>query len=172
MQKLYILSLFLFCLACGSSTEPTASSNDSFADCRYGSPKPIFTTDMPLISSHDFQLGKQSAVETVFFDADLKLELIQSGCEKPKQEFKFTFPGDSKDFTTTDWIDLALQQLDFLGNLHKPLEPLLFWSGALKTKREEIKLGKPVALEQGHYMKIDRVAGDKEGILLIEMSQF
>ena len=173
MQKLYLLLLLIFCFGCGTSNEKTAQKNDeSFASCKYGSPKPIFSATTPLVSSHDFKLGKQTAVETVFFDADIKLELTQSGCEKPKQEFKFTIPGDSKVYTTEDWIDMALQQLDFLGNLHKPLEPLLFWSGALKMQKEEIKLGKPVTLEQGHYVKIDRMAGDKEGILMIELSQF
>lgn len=173
MRVLYFL-LLLFFIACGDdpSQERSATSNNDFVNCKYGSPKPIFNSTIPLVSSHNFELGSSAAVETVFFDADIKLELTQSGCEKPKQEFKFTIPGNSKEYSSDDWIDMALQQLDFLGNLHKPLEPLLFWSGALKQQKEEIKLGQPVTLEQGHYVKIDKLAGEKNGVLFIEMSQY
>jgi len=150
----------------------TSKASESFDKCKYGSPKAIFSPSTPLVSSHEFELSSHAALETVFFDEDIKLELTQSGCEKPKQEFKFTIPGNSKGYTSTEWVNMALQQLDFLGNLHKPLEPLLFWSGALKQKKEEIKLGQPVTLEQGHYVKIDKLAGEKNGILIIEMSQF
>ena len=107
----------------------------------------------------------------VFFDADIKLELLQSGCEKPKQEFQFTIPGNSKNYSAEEWIEMALNQFNFLGNLEEPLKPLLFWANALKAQKENIKLGKPVHLEQGHYVKIDKLAGNKNGLLMIELYQ-
>ncbi len=172
MKKILLFTCFFALLNCADSPPTTAEEAGAFANCKYGSPKPIFSSTTPLISSHEFNLGSHTAIETVFFDADIQLELTQSGCEKPKQEFKFTIPGDSKGYSAAEWIDMALNQLDFLGNLHQPLEPLLFWSGALKLKKEEIKLGQPVPLEQGHYVKIDKVSSNKNGILIIEMSQF
>lgn len=173
MKFIYYLFCLLLLTQCTEPTDTTTEqAQNAFSDCKYGSPKAIFAANTPLVTAHQFELGSHAAVETVSFNADIQLELTQSGCEKPKQEFKFTIPGDSKVYSTDDWIDMALNQLDFLGNLHKPLEPLLFWSGALKQKRAEIKLGQPVPLEQGHYVKIDKVSGDKNGILIIEMSQF
>jgi len=173
MKFTYYLFCLLLLVQCTDTADKASdNSSNTFSDCKYGSPKAIFSSTTPLVSSHRFELGSHAAVETVSFDADVQLELTQSGCEKPKQEFKFTIPGDSKDLSSADWIEMALNQLDFLGNLHKPLEPLLFWSGALKLKKEEIKLGQPVTLEQGHYVKIDKVSGTENGILIIEMSQF
>ena len=166
---LYFLCLFTV-LACGTSSQST-NNTASFANCKYGSPKPIFSDKTPLVSSHAFELTDHIAKEIVFFDADIKLELLQSGCEKPKQEFQFTIPGNSKNYSSEEWIDMALNQFNFLGNLEESLQPLLFWANALKAQKENIKLGKPVHLEQGHYVKIDKLAGDKQGLLMIELYQ-
>lgn len=156
-------------MACSSSSETTDTT--AFANCKYGSPKAIFSKNTPLVSSHDFKIGTHAATETVFFDADIQLELTQSGCEKPKQSFQFTIPGNSKQYTAENWIDMALTQLTFLGNLEESLQPLLFWSGALKEQKDLIKLGEPTPLEQSHFAKISKVAGERNGVLIIELYQ-
>jgi len=164
----FILSIF-FLAACGTST--TSTEHNAFADCQYGSPKPIFSDNIPLVSAHSFELGANAAVETVVFDRDIRLELTQSGCEKPKQVFQFTIPGDSTGYTTEDWVEMALNQFKFLGSLHEPLQALNFWGNALSAQKETIKLGQPVPLEQGRFVKIDKVADTKQGILMIELYQ-
>lgn len=165
----YLTSLFtILIIACGS---PESTDTTGFANCKFGSPKAIFSKNTPLVSSHTFKADNHAATETVFFDADIKLELTQSGCEKPKQVFQFTMPGNSKQYTSENWIDMALTQLTFLGNLEESLQPLLFWSTALKNQKETIKLGAPTALEQGFFAKIDKVAGEKNGLLIIELYQ-
>ncbi len=159
---------FLLLIACGS---PESTDTTGFANCRYGTPKAIFSKNTPLVSSHTFEAGSHAATETVFFDADIKLELTQSGCEKPKQIFEFTIPGNSKQYTSENWVDMALTQLTFIGNLEESLQPLLFWSAALKKQKETIKLGAPTALEQGFFARIDKVGGERSGILIIELYQ-
>ena len=165
----YLTNLFLILtIACGS---PASTDTTGFANCKYGTPKAIFSKGTPLVSSHTFEAGTHAATETVFFDADIKLELTQSGCEKPKQIFEFTIPGNSKQYTAENWIDMALTQLTFIGNLEESLQPLLFWSAALKNKKQTIQLGAPTALEQSFFAKIDKLGGEKNCILIIELYQ-
>jgi len=165
----YLTSLFLvLIIACGP---PESKDTTGFANCKYGTPKAIFSRATPLVSSHKFEAGSHAATETVFFDADIKLELTQSGCEKPRQIFEFTIPGNSKQYSAENWVDMALTQLTFIGNLEESLQPLLFWSAALKKQKETIKLGAPTALEQGFFARIDKVAGERSGILIIELYQ-
>jgi len=169
MKNSLSILLFFILIACGTSTSNT--EQNAFADCEYGPPKAIFSNKTPLVSSHSFELGAKAAVETVVFDSDIQLELTQSGCEKPKQVFQFTIPGDSTVYTPEDWVEMALNQFKFLGSLHEPLQALNFWGNALSAQKETIKLGQPVPLEQGRFVKIDKVADAKQGILMIELYQ-
>jgi len=163
--------LFLSLLAACGTSSTTSTVTNAFADCQYGPPKAIFSDKIPLVSAHSFELGAKTAVETVVFDRDIRLELTQSGCEKPKQVFQFTIPGDSTGYSPEEWVEMALNQFKFLGSLHEPLQALHFWGNALSEQKETIKLGQPVPLEQGRFVKIDKVADSQKGILMIELYQ-
>jgi len=164
---LFAISVCLILLACGGEKK----SNEPFGDCQYGAPKPVFKAETPKLSKHGFQLNKNAAVEKVKFDNGIALELIQSGCEKPKQEFQFTIPAPTNNFKDGDWISMGIDMFAYMGNLAPELQPFLMWQGALKDRIDQLKLGLPHELEQGFFVKIDKVAGSDSGLLLVDLYQ-
>lgn len=154
-------------LACGSEKKST----EPFGDCQYGAPKPVFKAETPKILQHGFQLNKSTAVENVKFDNGIALELIQSGCEKPKQEFQFTIPAATNNFKDDDWLNMGIDMFSYMGNLAPELQPFLMWQGALKDRISQLKLGLPHELEQGFFVKLDKVAGAESGLLLVTLYQ-
>jgi len=165
----FFLLFLLFVTACGSSTK--SSANEPFGNCQFGAPKAIFTAEIPKVEKHAFQLNTQSAVEKVQFDGGIALELIQSGCEKPKQEFQFTIPTSTSNFKDTDWLTMGLDLFAFMGNLAPELQPFLLWQGALKDKIGQLKIGLPHQLEPGFFVKMDKVAGADSGLLIMTLYQ-
>lgn len=168
------LKLLLFVLlgcsllvACGGEKK----SNAPFGNCQYGPPKAVFKAEIPKISKHEFQLNQNAAVEKVKFDNGITLELIQSGCEKPKQEFQFTIPAPTNAFKDEDWINMGIDMFSYMGNLAPELQPFLMWQGALKDRMDQLKLGLPHELEKGFFVEIEKVAGGDSGLLLVTLFQ-
>ena len=157
----------LLILACGSEKK----SNEPFGDCQYGAPKAVFKPEIPKLSKHSFQLNKNAAIEKVQFDNGIALELIQSGCEKPKQEFQFTIPASTNNFKDGDWINMGIDMFAYMGRLAPELQPFLMWQGALSDRMDQLKLGLPHELEQGFFVKLDKVAGGDSGLLLVTLYQ-
>ncbi len=167
--KFLFYTLVFGCLvvACGSEKK----SNAPFGNCQYGPPKPVFKAEIPKITQHGFQLNKNAAVENVKFDNGVSLELFQSGCEKPKQEFQFTIPAPTNNFKDLDWINMSIDMFAYMGNLSPELQPFLMWQGALKDRIAQLKLGLPHELEQGFFVKLDKVASADSGLLLVTLYQ-
>ena len=160
---------FLVFSACGDGK--TAKSDEPFGNCQYGAPKAIFNQNIPKVNTHTFQLNKQSAVENVQFEGGVSLELIQSGCEKPKQEFQFTIPSNTKGFTDQDWITMGIDMFSFMGGLSPDLQPFLLWQGALKDRINQLKLSLPHELEPRFFVKMDKVASEDSGVLIVTLYQ-
>lgn len=165
----FFLLLILFITACGGATK--SSSNEPFGNCQYGAPKAIFNAQIPKVEQHIFQLNAQSAIEKVQFDGGIALELIQSGCEKPKQEFQFTIPTSTRTFKDEDWLMMGIDLFAFMGNLAPELQPFLLWQGALKDKVNQLKVGLPHQLEPGFFVKMDKVARGDSGLLIMTLYQ-
>lgn len=162
-----LISLSFF--ACGDGTKD--NSDKPFGNCQYGAPKAVFKPTISKVNAHTFKLNKASAVENIAFEGGVNLELIQSGCEKPKQEFQFTIPADTKSFADEDWITMGIDLFEFMGSLAPELQPFLLWQGALKDKIDQLKLGLPHELEQGFFVKMDKVAGSESGLLIVSLYQ-
>lgn len=163
----YTLFASLLMVACGSEKK----SNAPFGNCQYGPPKAVFKAGIPKVSNHEFQLNKNAAIEKVKFDNGIALELIQSGCEKPKQEFQFTIPAPTNEFKDGDWLNMGIDMFAYMGNLAPELQPFLMWQGALKDRIDQLKLGLPHELEKGFFVKLDKVAGGDSGLLLVTLYQ-
>ncbi len=169
LKNLSFLLFFSLMMACGDTTKPI--SNKPFGNCQFGAPKAIFNPQIPKVEAHTFQLNTQSAVEKVQFDGGIALELIQSGCEKPKQEFQFTIPTSTSSFKDGDWLMMGLDLFAFMGNLAPELQPFLLWQGALKDKIGQLKIGLPHQLEPGFFVKMDKVAAADSGLLIMTLYQ-
>jgi len=147
----------------------TDSKNQAkdFKNCKYGTPSAIFSQALKQVKAHSFQLKPQEAIEIIHFDNDVKLELIQSGCDEIRQEFRFTI----KNFQKTNFqhtIDEALEQLRYLGGLSDQYASFSFWSDAIAQKRTQLKAGKVYEIESNRFVKIDLIPEDKQAILIVE----
>jgi len=169
LKNLSFLFFFVFLFSCGDTA--TSTSNEPFGNCQFGAPKAIFKSTIPKIKVHAFQLNATSAVEKVQFDGGIALELIQSGCEKPKQEFQFTIPTSTTAFKDEDWLMMGIDLFAFMGNLAPELQPFLLWQGALKDKIGQLKIGLPHQLEPGFFVKMDKVAAADSGLLVMTLYQ-
>lgn len=165
----FLTLIALFFTSCDDTSQ--AKSDEPFGNCQYGAPKAVFKQSIPKINTHTFKLNKESAVENVAFEGGVNLELVQSGCEKPKQEFQFTIPADTKSFADADWITMGIDLFAFMGNLAPELQPFLMWQGALKDRIGQLKLGLPHELEKGFFVKMDKVAGSDSGLLIVSLYQ-
>lgn len=163
--------IFLLIVFIGCSSEVDKKSTKPFANCQYGPPKAIFSKEMGAVTQHDFQLNQQVAIEQVKFDGGIQLELTQSGCEKPRQEFQFNIPTNTSAFKDEDWIAMTIDMFGFMGNMAESLQPFLFWQEALSKKATQIKIGAPLQLESNFFVKIDKVAGEDTGLLIISLFQ-
>lgn len=155
------LSILLFALlfSCKSEQEK----------CKFGTPVAIFSDTMDMVETHNFEAKNQEGNENVVFKNDVELQLIQSGCNEVKQEFRFTIPplpeGDP------NWILVAAGLFDFLGSLSPDLAPFTFWGDAIGRAAADIKLGETKELEQGFSVKIDRIPSEEKNILTVELAQ-
>ena len=165
---LVVMFVCFFIVRCGENQPKSASE---FADCKYGSPKAIFSDAVPQITAHSFKIFNKEGIELVRFDNGMVLELIQSGCNEIVQSFKFRIPGDHRAKNALDWVDEAVNQLRYLGGLDEKFASLAFWGNEIEQRKSEIKLGARHDIQQGFKVKIDKVLSTNESILLLELSQ-
>ena len=170
IKKTAFLLLLAFLLSgCGNSSDST--SDRPFANCQYGAPKAIFNAQISKVQEHTFQLNAQAAIEKVKFEGGVALELIQSGCERPKQEFQFTIPTSTNSFKDEDWLMMGVDLLGFMGSIDPALQPLLLWKAALEVEINQLKIGLPHQLEPGFFVKMDKVAAMDAGLLILTLYQ-
>ncbi len=140
-------------------------------NCRFGKPKPIFSNDLPRVKAHEFEGKTTTSEERVAFDTGLELEIVQSGCETIRQEFRFFTAGDYRTFADSVWMKEAVRQLVFLSSLSPKQAQLRPWADAIEESRHSMKLGEEKALQPGILAKIDRVVGADRATLVLVLSQ-
>ncbi len=140
-------------------------------DCPYGRPKAVFSEAMPGISAHQFVEEPYAATERFHLGDTLTVTLIQSGCEKPVQEFRFEMPppqpnsADSHAF----WAAKAVDLLYVLANLDASTTPLSAWAQAIEAQIPNFILGESLPIQQDTYVRIDRIRASEGVILLLTL---
>lgn len=164
-MKLKLTCLFIFviflCWQCTNDSKPT---------CKYGNPEPIFSTEFEKVSGHKFEMKGQEAYENVLFHNGLKLEIIQSGCDNINQAFHFLLPGDFSKESPDFWKEVAIQNFGFLSTVSDKHMSLHHLSNSIRNSYHKIKLGQTVRLEEGYFLKIDKVLSPDTGVLILELS--
>ena len=124
---------------------------------------------MESVIEHSFNSTTQEGNENILFDNDLKVEIEQSGCEYIKQVFKFWIdrPGEGE----PNWYFLAAEQFAYLSNISDETKMLGMWAEVIESNASQFKLSKPVEVDSGFFVKIDKIAEDKKVILVVELSQ-
>lgn len=166
--RILSISIFLsLCLiSCGGSG---ASTQKGFEDCAYGKPQALFAESMDLVTEHQFMINDQESNETAIFKNGTKLELQQSGCEKPKQTFQMTLVGD---FTTQPdpfWVSMTADMFAYFATCDESLQPFVFWQTAVKRDAAAIRLGRVHVLEAGKSIKVDKIIGNQTAILVVDL---
>lgn len=148
--------------------------SDSAADkqrCRYGAPEALFAADQPGVAMHRFTGSQTEATEQVTFRSGLQLTLLQSGCDNIRQEFRFQLSGvpqeaDHQSF----WLEQAVVLLKSLGGLGPRYAALSTWADEIEQRQNEIKLAESFPIQQGFYVRIDRIRSADDATLVLILS--
>lgn len=124
---------------------------------------------MTFIKSHTFQSEGQNTSESALFQNDLALELSQSGCDHVKQVFQFTTekPGEGD----PNWFLLTGQQFEYISRLSPKFMPLAAWAEMINLNASQFRLSEPLEIENGFFVKIDKIDSGKNVILTAELSE-
>ncbi len=124
---------------------------------------------MESVLKHNFESTAQEGNENILFDNQLNVEIEQSGCDHIRQVFKFWIekPGEGE----PNWYFLAAEQFAYLSNISKETKILGIWADVIESNASQFKLSKPVEVDSGFFVKIDKIVEDKKVILVVELSQ-
>ncbi len=165
MNWKYLSLIFIVGLLVACRNSPSES------ECKYGTPKAIFSATQQGIKTHQFvNPKKDAAVEQVTFDDSLQLTLLQSGCDHVRQEFQFILPGDFINQKPEFWIELSIGLLRRLGSMGPDYAVFSAWAQSIESQKDAINLAENTALQQGFYVKIDRILADQSATLVLILS--
>lgn len=172
-MKFKITSLFtliiISLLACKNAPD-TQQMEADLNQCDRGKPQAIFSKDLPFVNEYSFEEQKSFTLETVQFDS-LKLELVQSGCERLKQEFRFTLPETYENEEAGFWVDKSIWSMNYLIKTYPALMPLSGWVEAIAFQKADFVIGEPLQDEGGTYVLIDKIVQGDETLLKVELSE-
>ena len=150
-----------------------ACSNDSGSqsdDCTAGLPEAVFSPEVEGVENHNFVLNGRQSTETFQFPDGVKVEILQSGCEKVRQEYRFTFQSETLP-DDASWLQAAGGWLTRLGALGPEYQVYLAWRDAIMQQGTNFKVGAPAEVGPGFLATIDRISGDSEQILIIILEE-
>lgn len=171
MNKYWSIFTFLLVVLLCYSCQDQKSTTTSFTDCRYQAPEAIFSTAIPEISQHEFELKDGIGVEKVVIDESLRLTLIQTGCDQITQEFEFSWPGDYTSRPASFWVEQCAAQFYRLGKLGAPYLSFRNIGKAVESAATSIPINTPVELQPGVVLSIEPAAKRGQAILLVTLSE-
>ncbi|MDX1940609.1 MAG: hypothetical protein SFU99_08655 [Saprospiraceae bacterium] len=139
-------------------------------NCKYGKPEAIFKAEQSGISAHAFKLQNNEGVEQVKFANGIELTLIQSGCDHIRQEFQFLLPGAPPIDEPAYWIAQTINSMRMLGSFGPDFQVFSVWSQEIENQVENIKLAESIELQQGFFVRIDRILGSNNATLVLILS--
>ncbi|MEZ4951230.1 MAG: hypothetical protein R2769_13625 [Saprospiraceae bacterium] len=162
--KILLHSLFIFSIFFAA-----CSTGEKEPDCKYGSPVAMFSDSIPGVVQHTFSVDGQDGTESVQLERGLKIEVLQSGCDKIRQEFRFNIQESLPD--TTNWIETSGNLFISISGLDPNLAPLANWGTAIQQFASELKLGESKQVGEGFYIKIDRIKQGQNNLLIAVLSE-
>jgi hypothetical protein len=140
-------------------------------DCKT-KPQAMLRADLKGIAEHKFETKGSDSEEFVRFANGKTLTILQSGCEKIRQEFRFELKGAPNTDDPAFWTDQAILNLAALAVLDPQLMPLGNWVMMIREKKAAIRLAETVPLQGGFYTKIDRISSNDGVYLIIVLTNF
>lgn len=139
--------------------------------CKY-KPSPIFEDGLPHLSEYSFEMDGQQSREAFMTDRGVFVEIFQEVCETTRQEYRFTAPGDSfLQLADSVWLKEASRELVFLSSFSPKQAPLRSWADLIEATRPELRLGEEKEVNQGFFVRVNKVASPDKGILVVELFQ-
>jgi len=145
-------------------------SSESREKCRYGNAEAIFSREYEKVIEHDFNKKGQLTFERVVFENRMELEIQQSGCDSVRQVFQFKIPEDVQQEAPTYFKEMTIQVFGYLSQVSDKHFSLHHLGKVVSQHFQEIKLGKPFMMQENYYLKIDRILGRDDAILVVELS--
>ena len=158
----------LFLLLALSACQNTGTKE---ADCKT-KPQAMLREGMRGVAEQKFTVNGIESEEFVRFANGKTLTILQGGCEKLRQEFRFELKEQPSQDDAAFWTDQAILNLAALAVLDPQLMPLSNWVMMIREQKDDIRLAETKALEGGFYTKIDRIASNDRVYLIITLSNY
>lgn len=162
MNLNYILLLILGSIILSCNSEPEK--------CRYGNAEPIFAPSYEKVVNHSFSKKGQLTFEQIVFENKMELEIHQSGCDSVRQVFQFKIPEDVRTEKPAYFKEMTIQVFGYLSLVSDKHFSLHHLGKVVSQHFNEIKLGKSFRMQENYFLKIDRILGLNETILVVELS--
>ncbi len=163
MRVNYLFLLVLFALF---------SSCNSTPECKYDPPTPLFDAGNPAVKTQQFSLNEMSSSETVSFNNDLKLELLQSGCDKLAQEYRFEIPVADGSKDPAFWAARAVDLFQFLGSTNPNIfEVANAWSSLIELQKGQIPLDEDYPITEGFLLNLSAIKSANFSTLVVQIKE-
>ncbi len=166
-----VLAIVLALPSCNSNSDHKKAIENKFSECKYGKPQAIFSDTLQHIEAHHFTMQGKAGIEQVEFDHGVQLELIQTGCNQIRQEFRFDLPGNHDEKNTADWVRESHLLFRYMGTLSEAHVSLTFWGNALLDQIQQIKMGQALALAPGFSATLDKIPGTDQTTLIVVLEE-
>lgn len=169
MSRLWIGVLLLLWSACNEPDNmERVQQTDDFAECLYERPEPIFSSYLPEVSDHDFDVVSKVGIEKVTFASGLMLDIHQSGCDELQQNFYF----DIGERLSPEYaIVQASEYFHFLGGLDEAYLPLYEWGRLINQNAHHIELNRAFEIYPGFWVTIRQYKKKQTVLLEVVLSQ-
>lgn len=164
---LRLTTLFFLLLALNACQ----NNGNKESDCKT-KPQAMMREGMRGVAEHKFTVSGIESEEFVRFVNGKTLTILQSGCEKIRQEFRFELKEKPSQDDAAFWTDQAILNLAALAVLDPQLMPLSNWVMMIRAQKDDIRLAETKALEGGFYTKIDRILSNDRVFLIITLSNY
>lgn len=157
-----ILFILLFLASCGSSGQ----QNNGSDQCET-KPSAIFSDTMAIVKGHNFEAKAENSTEEVILKNDVRIEILQSGCEVLRQEFRITRKGDFMKMEDSFWISGAFQTLGQLSDSSPALKGLESFANVIAQNLPKMKLAQPFYPEPEYSITVDKIANAEAGTIIV-----
>ena len=146
-----------------------AACNDE-KKCKF-KPEPIFENGLPHIQAYNYEREGNQSLESLLTDRGVLIEVLQDICTETRQEYRFTVEGNFQSMPDSLWLREAPRQFVYLSGLSPKQEGLKAWADVIESNRDAFKLGQELEVQQGIFVKVDKVLGPDKATLLVTFYQ-
>jgi hypothetical protein len=168
--KIFIFTLIVLFVACKQQNQ--ATTEKPFANCKCGSPEPIFKEGgEAFIEDRNFMMSKDAAIENIFFKDSTTLQIEQKGCNEIVQAFSFAYK-DKSALNATDefWKAKAVEEFIKIQKIGDRYAPFGLWARAIQAASPQIRLGQPTELEKDFFVTIEKINNGNQIIMTVTLN--